>query len=277
MKLGVIGATLGHTASPAIHEKLFRLLGVEGEHEYGVLEMNRDRIPSELERLQQEGYTGANVTIPYKLEVMPYLTEISREALTIGAVNTLHFTQDGIFGYNTDYGGFGRSLQHASIDIAKKDCYVLGTGGGARAIIQYLRDGGASTITVVSRKPHQKAGFENFAQKLDVSVIDYEAFEKASSGDVLVNCTPVGMFPDNDGCAVSEKSISRFPSVVDIVYNPKDTKILQLARRHGARTLNGMYMLVAQAIGSEEIWMDRPISSAILQHIAKEMEQYYGQ
>lgn len=156
MKLGVIGATLGHTASPAIHEKLFRLLGVEGEHEYGVLEMDRDRIPSELERLQQEGYTGANVTIPYKLEVMPYLTEISREALTIGAVNTLHFTQDGIFGYNTDYGGFGRSLQHASIDIAKKDCYVLGTGGGARAIIQYLRDGGASTITVVSRKPHQK-------------------------------------------------------------------------------------------------------------------------
>lgn len=277
MKLGVIGATLGHTASPAIHEKLFRLLGVAGKHEYGVLEMDRDHIPTELERLQREGYTGANVTIPYKLEVMPYLTDISREARIIGAVNTLHFTTDGIFGYNTDYGGFGRSLTHAFIDISKKDCYVLGTGGAARAITQYLADNGAATITAISRSPHEKATFEDFANRLGISIMGYDEFERLSSGDVLINCTPVGMFPHNDGCPLSEKRISTFPAVVDIIYNPKDTKLLQLAHQHGARTLNGMYMLVAQAIGSEEIWMGQPISSDILTTIAKEMEHYYEQ
>lgn len=109
MKLGVIGAKLGHTASPAIHEKLFKILQVEGQHQYGVLEMDRNDIPNELQRLRDEGYTGANVTIPYKLDVMPYLTDISREARIIGAVNTIHFTDHGTFGYNTDYGGFGRS------------------------------------------------------------------------------------------------------------------------------------------------------------------------
>ena len=101
MKLGVIGAKLGHTASPAIHEKLFKILQVEGQHQYGVLEMDRNDIPNELQRLRDEGYTGANVTIPYKLDVMPYLTDISREARIIGAVNTIHFTDHGTFGYNT--------------------------------------------------------------------------------------------------------------------------------------------------------------------------------
>lgn len=120
MKLGVIGAKLGHTASPAIHEKLFRILQAEGQHQYGVLEMDRSDIPNELQRLRDEGYTGANVTIPYKLDVMPYLTDISREARIIGAVNTLHFTDNGIFGYNTDYSGFGRSLEHAGIGIQKE-------------------------------------------------------------------------------------------------------------------------------------------------------------
>ena len=85
------------------------------------------------------------------------------------------------------------------------------------------------------------------------------------------------MFPDVNGCPVAEASIAQFPSVVDIVYNPKDTQILQIARRHGARTLNGMYMLVAQAIGSEEIWMHRDIASQVIEEIAKEMESYYEQ
>lgn len=275
MKLGVIGAKLGHTASPAIHEALFRILQVEGQHQYGVLEMNRNDIPNELQRLRDEGYTGANVTIPYKLDVMPYLTDISREARTIGAVNTIHFTDEGAFGYNTDYGGFGRSLVHAGIGVKGQDCVVLGTGGGARAIIQYLADEGAESITVVSRNPHSKTEFDQFTRRIGADTIDYHTFETSRGGDVLVNCTPVGMFPDVEGCPVSEEIIAAFPAVVDIVYNPKDTQILKIASRHGARTLNGMYMLVAQAIGSEEIWMGREIASSVVEQIAKEMEHLY--
>ena len=255
MKLGVIGAKLGHTASPAIHEKLFRILQVEGQHQYGVLEMDRNDIPNELQRLRDEGYTGANVTIPYKLDVIPYLTEISREARIIGAVNTLHFTDDGIFGYNTDYSGFGRSLDHAGIGVKAKECVVLGSGGAARAIIQYLSDSGAKSITVVSRHPHSKTEFDAFIQRVGADTVDYQDFEHSQGGDVLVNAA--------------------FPAVVHIIYNPKDTKLLQAARRHGAKTLNGMYMLVAQAIGSEEIWMGRPLDSSVIEQIAKEMESYY--
>ena len=109
MKAGLIGKKLGHTASPAIHEKIFQAMGVSGT--YDVLEMPPDSLAENVKRLAQDGYTGCNVTIPYKRDVMPYLTDISREARIIGAVNTIHFTDEGAFGYNTDYGGFGRSLE----------------------------------------------------------------------------------------------------------------------------------------------------------------------
>ena len=271
MKAGLIGKTLGHTASPAIHEKIYRAMGISGT--YDVLEMPPDQLEGNMKYLAKDGYTGCNVTIPYKRDVMPYLTDISREARIIGAVNTIHFTNEGAFGYNTDYGGFGRSLEQAGIGVAGRDCVVLGTGGAARAIIQYLADKNAKSITVVSRLPHSKIEFDDFTKKIGASEIDYQSFETSHAGDVLVNCTPVGMFPHIDGCPVSETCIMAFPAVVDLIYNPKDTELLKMARRHGARTLNGMYMLVAQAVGSEEIWMGREISSSVVEQIAKEMER----
>lgn len=273
MKAGLIGKSLGHTASPAIHEKIYQIMGITGT--YDVLEMPPDQLEGNMKYLAKDGYTGCNVTIPYKRDVMPYLTDISREARIIGAVNTIHFTDEGAFGYNTDYGGFGRSLEQAGIGVAGRDCVVLGTGGAARAIIQYLADKNAKSITVVSRLPHSKIEFDDFTKKIGASEIDYQSFETSHAGDVLVNCTPVGMFPHIDGCPVSETCIMAFPAVVDLIYNPKDTELLKMARRHGARTLNGMYMLVAQAVGSEEIWMGREISSSVVEQIAKEMERLY--
>lgn len=273
MKAGLIGKTLGHTASPAIHEKIYRTMGISGT--YDVLEMPPDQLEGNMKYLAKDGYTGCNVTIPYKRDVMPYLTDISREARIIGAVNTIHFTDEGAFGYNTDYGGFGRSLEQAGIGVAGRDCVVLGTGGAARAIIQYLADKNAKSITVVSRLPHSKIEFDDFTKKIGASEIDYQSFETSHAGDVLVNCTPVGMFPHIGGCPISEQRIADFPAVVDLIYNPKDTELLKMARHHGARTLNGMYMLVAQAVGSEEIWMGREIPFSVIEQIAKEMEHLY--
>lgn len=273
MKAGLIGKTLGHTASPAIHEKIYQAMGISGT--YDVLEMPPDQLAGNMKHLAKDGYTGCNVTIPYKRDVMPYLTEISREAQIIGAVNTIHFTDEGAFGYNTDYGGFGRSLEQAGIGVSGRDCVVLGTGGAARAIIQYLADENAKSITVVSRHPHSKIEFDDFTKKIGASEIDYQSFETSHAGDVLVNCTPVGMFPHSDGCPVSEVCIAAFPAVVDLIYNPKDTELLKTARCHGARILNGMYMLVAQAVGAEEIWLGEKISPSVVEQIAKEMERLY--
>ncbi|WP_301859586.1 shikimate dehydrogenase [uncultured Megasphaera sp.] len=275
MKLGVIGGKLGHSCSPAIHEKLFKILHEQTQHQYGLLEMDRNDIPNELQRLNAEHYTGMNVTIPYKLDVMPFLTDISREARIIGAVNTIHITDKGCFGYNTDYSGFGRSLDHAGIAVSGKNCVVLGTGGAARAIMQYLADHGAASMTVVSRCPHRKPDFDTFSHHVDAELINYAELSRRKRADVLINCTPVGMFPDVDSSPITEELTARYPAVVDLIYNPKDTKILQYAKKHGAVTLNGMYMLVAQAIGSEEIWMGRHIESSVIEQIAKEMEHYY--
>lgn len=273
MKFGLIGEKLGHSQSPAIHTKLFQLLGIQGT--YDLIEMNRCDVPNELLRLKREGYAGLNVTIPYKVDVMPLLADIAREAQVIGAVNTIYMTDEGNFGYNTDYSGFGRSLDHAGIAVQNKDCVVLGTGGAARAIVKCLYDKGAKSITIASRNPKEKPEFTAFAQKLNGNMISYEELADKKDGDVLVNCTPVGMYPNIDASPVPATVASLYPAVVDLIYNPKTTRILQYAQQQGAKTLNGMYMLVAQAIGSEEIWLNRSIENAVIEEIAKEMEKQY--
>lgn len=271
MKFGLIGEKLGHSQSPAIHTKLFQLLGIQGT--YDLIEMNRRDVPNELIRLKREGYVGLNVTIPYKIEVMPFLADIAHEAQVIGAVNTIYMTAEGDFGYNTDYSGFGRSLDHAGIAVKDKECVVLGTGGAARAIVKCLYDKGAKTITVASRNPQEKKEFTAFAKTLHGRMVSYEELAAQKDGDVLVNCTPVGMYPNVDASPLAKEIVAHYPAVVDLIYNPKMTRILQYAQQQGAKTLNGMYMLVAQAIGSEEIWQKQHIDNAVIEEIAKEMEK----
>ncbi len=273
MKLGLIGERLGHSQSPAIHTKLFQLLGIQGS--YDLIEMDRGDVPNELIRLKREGYIGLNVTIPYKVDVMPLLTDIAHEAQVIGAVNTIYMTSEGNFGYNTDYSGFGRSLDHAGIAVQNKECVVLGTGGAARAIVKCLYDKGARTITIASRNPKEKPEFAAFAQQVNGRMVSYDELADKKDGDVLVNCTPVGMYPKTDASPVSQAIAAQYPAVVDLIYNPKTTRLLQYAQQQGAKTLNGMYMLVAQAIGSEEIWQERRIDGTVIEEIAKEMEKQY--
>lgn len=149
MKFGLIGAKLGHSLSPRIHKELFSRRGLAASYE--LLEMPAEQLPSQLERLRQE-YTGVNVTIPHKIAVMPYLDSISPEAAAIGAVNTIAFREGKALGYNTDYFGFGRMLEHYGLTPTGKDVCVLGTGGAARAVLQYLTDCRSRSITLFSRK-----------------------------------------------------------------------------------------------------------------------------
>jgi shikimate dehydrogenase len=271
MKFGLIGAKLGHSVSPQIHEILFKKLGIDNHNQYDLLEMERSDISAHLQT--GCGYTGMNVTIPYKIDVMPFLKEISHAADRIGAVNTIHVTEDGLFGYNTDYVGFGRSLDHAGIKAEGNDCIVLGSGGAARAVIQYLADAGAAHITVVSRNPLLlKPSFSDFAHRIGIEIIGYHELENRKGAPLMVNCTPVGMYPNMQVCPISEKTAARYEALVDLIYNPKDTLFLQYGKRHGAITLNGMFMLVAQAVVSEEIWLERQIGNDVINSIAKEME-----
>lgn len=270
MKAGLLGKVLGHSKSPEIHELMMQLLRVDEPFQYDLMEIREDEIEETLRKCRDAGYMGLNVTIPYKQKVMPFLTDISWEARMIGAVNTIHFTPKGMFGYNTDYDGFGRSLIHAGIPVKNQAYTVLGTGGAAHAIIQYIADHKAKSLTVVSRHPEKQGDFQPFLERVGGTLISYDDLQ-TPRGDVLVNCTPIGMFPDTH-CPVTEDVIQGYGAVVDLIYNPKDTPLLQLAKAHGATTLNGMYMLVAQAVGSEEHWLHRSFSSELIEDIAKEME-----
>lgn len=267
MKLGLIGEVLGHSLSPAIHEKLFRKLSLPDT--YDLIEIPGEdfsrRFPQVLDT-----YDGLNVTIPYKRTVMPFLDEISGEAARIGAVNTIEKRNGRLIGHNTDYTGFARTLDRIGADVKGRDTAVLGCGGASRAIIQCLFDRGAGSITVVSRHPDRTdAEFAAFARDRNCTVTDYASFEKSPSGYLLVNATPVGMFPKTGVSPLSAEKTASFPKVIDIIYNPKETKLLQDAS--GDRE-NGMFMLVMQAAAAEEIWQGREIPAEAAGEIAEEME-----
>lgn len=267
-KFGLIGGRLGHSLSPAIHRLFFEYTGKNGSYE--LLETELSELPQLMQSLRQN-YAGVNVTIPHKLHVMPLLDKIAPEAAAIGAVNTINFTQDGAFGYNTDYFGFGRMLEYNGIAVQKKICAVLGSGGAARAVVKYLADQGAEKLYLVTR---DTAGVDAHFVKMaaNLEIIDYAALSKLQ-GDVLVNCTPVGMFPKTQAAPVNEKISAAFGASVDLIYNPAKTLFLQQAENAGRKAVNGLFMLVAQAVAAQEIWQNEKYDSELILRITKALEQ----
>lgn len=236
-KYGLIGEKLGHSYSKKIHEKLFELTGEDAIYE--LLPIPKDSFDEQMRAIINGGYTGINVTIPYKLDVMEYADVISDEAKKIGAVNTISFNDGIISAYNTDYYGIKHTFEKFNVDIDGKDIVILGTGGASRAVITAVTDMGAKSIKMVSRGKKEFCGLEVITYDDDIS------------GDVLINCTPVGMYPNVDATPLDEIN---FNAVVDLIYNPTETKLLKLASSQGIKAVNGLYMLVSQAMYSEGIW-----------------------
>ena len=271
MKFGLIGETLGHSLSPQIHRCIFKTMGQD--HQYDLLEIPQSCLAGRLQALSRD-YRGLNVTIPYKVAVMPYLKEIAPAARRIGAVNTIQIRPDGWYGYNTDYTGFNRTLDRSRIHPQRQPVVVLGTGGAARAVIQCLADREAASITVVTRHPEQiSRDFQAYADRLSLTLTGYDELARRPGQYLLVNCTPVGMYPHIAASPVPEAVAASYEAVVDVIYNPQESLLLQYGRRHGAITQNGLYMLVAQAAAAEEIWQNRPIDGPVVETIIREMEQ----
>lgn len=275
MKFGLLGRVLGHSLSPQIHQAVFRALGTEDT--YGLLEREPEEVVSFV-RDNPEGLRGSNVTIPYKETVIPYLTVIAPEAAKIGAVNTLSFTPEGVKGYNTDYLGFDRMLQAAGIGLKGADVTVLGSGGAAKAVLQVLADRKAASLRILvrDRAKAEKALGQFLEQRPDTRLETYEeALAGKAGGLVIINTTPVGMFPKVGASPVPAEFTGRFAAAVDIIYNPKETRFLADGRKAGARTCNGLYMLVAQAIASEEIWQQKKIDPDLIPEIMKQLEETF--
>ena len=239
MKFGLLGRKLGHSYSPAIH-------GMLG-YDYGLFE----REPEELEgMLKNRDFDGINVTIPYKKDVLPYLDEIDPLAQRLGAVNTIVKRNGKLTGYNSDYDGFKSMVQRTRIDVAGKKALVLGSGGASATAQAVLEDLGAQVV-VISR-----SGENN-----------YQNLHLHADAALLVNTTPVGMYP-NTGAAPVE--VSRFPElegVLDVIYNPARTQLLLDSERLGIPGWNGLWMLVAQAKQSAQWFLNEALPDSVIDSI----------
>lgn len=241
MKCGLLGRRLGHSYSPAIHT-LF------ADYEYDLWEKESE----EVEKFLRHGdFSGLNVTMPYKKTVIPYLDELSETAKKLGAVNTIVRRAGGsLLGHNSDFFGFSSMLQHSDLSVYGKKCLVLGSGGASATAVAVLQEMGA-TVTVISRQG------EN----------NYTNLHLHSDARLIVNTTPVGMFPN---CGASPIDLSPFPDlegVLDVIYNPTRTQLLLDAEARGLVVMNGLWMLVAQAKESAEYFTGTSIADEKLKTV----------
>lgn len=233
---GLIGASLGHSFSPLIHKELFIRKNIEASYE--LLPTKLEDLEKKINDLRCGKYSGYNVTIPYKVEIMKYLDEISFEAKEIGSVNTICIKDGKVIGYNTDYYGFKGELEYYNIEVFNKQCYILGTGGASLAIKKVLKDLNGN-INLVSRK------------KTDIT-LTYEEL-KNKKIDLLVNTTPVGMWPNINESPVGLDIALNSTKVVDIIFNPLETKLMS----YNKNSYNGLVMLILQATYAQDIWFDK--------------------
>jgi shikimate dehydrogenase len=258
---GILGEKLGHSLSPRIHKIIFQAIEVEGA--YKLFEIPKGKLGEFIDAFKLLKIKGASVTIPYKEEIMKYLDEISPEAQRIGAVNTIALENNNkLCGYNTDYYGFGYMLKVHNIKIQDSVAVILGNGGATKATACYLLDNGIKKIYIVSRTPEKDKGINHER----VELIGYEQL-KEIKGDMIINTTPVGMFPNEDDIPVDDNIINNFQIVVDIVYNPAMTKFLSKGKELGKEIVGGLSMLIGQGVKSQEIWQKNSIDDQTIKDI----------
>lgn len=247
-KLGLIGEKLGHSFSPAIHTKL-------GTPDYSLFELK----PEELEAFLERGdFDGLNVTIPYKKAVIPYCAELTEQAKRIGSVNTIIRRADGtLLGHNTDYDGFLYMIRSSGVEVQGKKCLILGTGGASLTVRTVLEDLSAGEIVFISRTG------ENNYQNLD----------RHADARIIVNTTPVGMYPRNGEAPLNVRAFPALEGVFDLIYNPARTRLLLDAERLGIPAVNGLGMLVAQAKAASERFRDISIPDHVVEDITREIEK----
>lgn len=250
MKCGLLGETLGHSYSPQIH-------GYLGSYSYQLFEKQ----PNELGDFLENGdFHGLNVTIPYKKAVIPYLAELSPVAARLGAVNTVVRREDGsLIGHNTDYFGFRTMVEASGLKVKGKKVLILGSGGASNTAVAVMQELGGEVV-IISR-----SGENN-----------YSNLSKHRDAAVIVNTTPVGMYPNVADSPLSLEQFSALEGVLDLIFNPARTRLLQEAETRGLVAMNGLLMLVAQAKESAEWFtggaIDQELIGSIHQKLQKQME-----
>ena len=264
LQTGIFGYPIGHSISPEMHRAAFASADIKGAS-YTAWEMRPEDLPKGIVALSNDGYRGANVTVPHKQAVMAHLDEIDPDALEIGAVNTI-VNQDGwLYGTNTDAGGFIKSLRAESgFDPNGADATLIGAGGAARAAAFALAKAGVRTLTIANRTPERADALASEIIALGVSAsgigLDSPQFPNAcANAGLIVNSSSVGMLggPAPSASPVPPGAIGRGCVVYDMVYNPLETPLLSQAADAGAQTVGGLPMLVHQGAAAWSLWTEK--------------------
>ncbi len=259
---GVIGNPVGHSLSPAIHNAAFRKLGLN----FVYLAWQVQTIGDAVKGLRALGnFRGASVTIPHKVAAIPFLDHVERTAQQIGAINTIVAEQGALTGYNTDATGALRALREGGAELKGRRIVVLGSGGAARAIAFALAvESGADKLTLLGVDDSERASLaQDIRTQASLTVEDFHLDETTlrrvlPDAHVLIHCTPVGMSPNADTTCIPASLLHNDLSVMDIVYNPLETRLLKEAKRAGCRTIPGLEMFLNQAVTQFEFWTNHP-------------------
>lgn len=244
-RYGLIGEKLGHSYSKLIHEQL-------AGYTYDLIPLSREEFPIFME---SRNFTAINVTIPYKQAVLPFLDQLSEAACSIGAVNCIVNRNHTLTGYNTDYSGFLYTINHNNIKVSGEKVLVLGNGGAAKAVVAAL----------ASLQPKELLTIKYKEEPGTITYAEAERFHTDAS--LIVNTSPVGMYPDVEACPMDITPYTALQAVVDIIYNPPVTHLLQQAKERGITAVNGLEMLVAQAKYAAELFLDTKIPDEKIEEI----------
>lgn len=251
MIYGLVGERLPHSFSKEIHEKI-------GLYKYELCEVAKEDFDSFAEK---KDFTGINITIPYKQSIIPHLYFISDKAKAIGAVNVAINKDGKLYGYNTDFEGLRSLILREGFDFSGKTVLILGTGGTSKTARAVAEDLGALNVVNVSRK--ESAGAVTFG----------EAVLKYSDADFIINTTPSGMYPETENIPY-DMDLSAFASlsgVIDVIYNPISTKLVNSARKLGIPAVGGLYMLVSQAVAAAELFTGEKLGKDVCEKIYREL------
>lgn len=265
----VIGDPIAHSLSPVFQNHFIQKRNIDGI--YIPLKISSNSLTSSLQLLK-DNFAGFNVTIPHKESIMQYLDEIDPLAKEYGAVNTVKILDGRLIGYNTDGIGFSRSIEN--IDIREKEVLLLGAGGAAKVIAaEIIKLGGK--LTIANRNVDRALGVRDELIKLydrPVQVIQLNQVDRLF--DIIVNSTSVGMYPNIDDLPISSNIVQEAELVYDLIYNPFETKLLKSGKKFGAKTINGLPMLVYQGLKSFEIWTGEVAEDREEEEIYKALSKY---
>lgn len=279
--LGIIGDPIEHSLSPVMQNAAIAELGAD--YIYVPFPVDKMDLATAIAGFSSTGVKGFNITIPHKQSIVSLLSEITNTAKMVGAVNTVWESGSGWKGTNTDVEGFVAPLKEMSRDWSQSTAIVLGNGGAARAVVAGLAELGCGAIHIIGRDRQKLVTFyqswNNTPQITQLLKVHYNETlpELLPIADLLVNTTPVGMYPHIDNSPISEQLIKQLkPDAIayDLIYTPSPTKFLSFAANRGLKTIDGVEMLVQQGAAALKIWLQQPVPVNTMRNALK--EQLFG-